>query len=109
MQYNPDLSPNPVVGDKSEIIKLPIFVGYYFYLLELAFANLKYIKYEIRFGLLFYGKRGRFIDCKGIGFIPFLQFPFQRIGNESDLFTIFISKATRFPSLQEKTSLKHQH
>lgn len=26
------------------IIKLSIFVGCYFYLLELAFANLKYIK-----------------------------------------------------------------
>lgn len=36
------------------------------------------------------------------GFIPFQQFPFQRIGEESDMFTIFISKATRFPSLQKK-------
>ena len=48
MQYNPDLSPNPVVGDESGIIKLSISVGCYFYLIELAFANLKYIKYEIR-------------------------------------------------------------
>ena len=47
MQYNPDLSPNPVVGDESGIIKLSIFVGYYFYLLELAFANLKYIKVSV--------------------------------------------------------------
>lgn len=44
MQYNPDLSPNPVVGDESGIIKFSIFVGCYFYLTELAFANLKYIK-----------------------------------------------------------------
>ena len=44
MHHNPDLSPNQVVGDESGIIKLSIFVGCYFYLLELAFANLKYIK-----------------------------------------------------------------
>lgn len=43
MHHNPDLSPNQVVGDESGIIKLSIFVGCYFYLLELAFANLKYI------------------------------------------------------------------
>ena len=41
MHHNPDLSPNQVVGDESGIIKLSIFVGCYFYLLELAFANLK--------------------------------------------------------------------
>lgn len=103
MHHNPDLSPNQVVGDESGIIKLSIFVGCYFYLLELAFANLKYIKIKKSvFGSLSYGECSGFIDCKGIGFIPFQQFPFQRIGEESDMFTIFISKATRFPSLQKK-------
>ncbi len=27
------------------------------------------------------------MNCKAIGLIPFLQFTFERIGNESDLFT----------------------
>ena len=55
MQYNPDLSPNPVVGDESGIIKLSISVGCYFYLIELAFANLKYRVHLKKFKISFLG------------------------------------------------------
>lgn len=55
MLYNPDLSPNPVVGDESGIIKLSISVGCYFYLIELAFANLKYRVHLKKFKISFLG------------------------------------------------------